>query len=188
MSPAFGRRSLIVAAGGLTATTLVGCRTEGKAPTSGQNTLPVPKTIAKDIPGVIKPADPSGTLGMEVYPAPYTSTTGVPGKGGKVVTQRILYGSPPEMGSGTNPMLQNLNELTGVDWQVTNIPAAALNDKITNVDVWSSASLLEVAPGTLELQLPGRTHRWTLHGFTAHPGAERWQDPPAQVAAHTLDR
>lgn len=132
-SPAFGRRSLIVAAGGLTAATLVGCRTEGKAPTSGQNTLPVPKTIAKDIPGVIKPADPSGTLGMEVYPAPYTSTTGVPGKGGKVVTQRILYGSPPEMGSGTNPMLQNLNELTGVDWQVTNIPAAALNDKITTM-------------------------------------------------------
>lgn len=57
-----------------------------------------------------------------------------------------------------------------------------------DVDVWTSASLLEVAPGTLELQLPGRTHRWTLHGFTAHPGAERWQDPPAQVAAHTLDR
>lgn len=131
---AFSRRALVLgAAGGLLATGLAGCRTQGSGPAAGSTTLPLPKTIAREIPGVIKPADPSGTLGMERYPAPYKSVKAVPGKGGVLTTQRILYGSPPEMGSGTNPLLEQLNEMSGVDWQVTNIPAAAFNDKITTM-------------------------------------------------------
>ena len=79
---------------------------------------------------------PSGTPGVnDAYtkmPAPFASTEGKPGSGGKVTAMVMIYGAPPPPKDG-NKYWQGLDERLGVSWEPILVPNSSYGEKATAI-------------------------------------------------------
>lgn len=126
-----------LAAGALAASTLLPKTpfAQGVAPPAGAPASGATPTGATPIAG----APGNGILVSSVegvpnayttMPAPFASTQGVPGSGGKVTMSTTSY-SPPPTAHDQNTFWQALEQRLGVQWDADLIPASSYGEKMT---------------------------------------------------------
>jgi putative aldouronate transport system substrate-binding protein len=132
------RRRLLQAGAGAVAAAAVGPRiTFAQDSTPAASPAASPAAIASPVGTVDENGFyPSGTPGVpDAYtkmPAPFASTDGVPGSGGKVTAMVMIYGAPPPS-KEENQYWQGLDERLGVSWEPILVPNSSYGEKATAI-------------------------------------------------------